>query len=958
MDEFNEYLDPYEQLPVLGNCSDFTVDQYNSEFSNSIENYSLFNQNMRSFHGNSYLLESFLEAINQKFHSIVLTETWNSVKNVNLCFIQNYDGVHNFRRNLHLHGGIGGGVSIFCNSFLYSMKKMNDLCFCNEAIESCVAELTLKKDVSLKHFIVAIYRPPNGNIDEFVTTLNLVLSNEALKDKKIFIAGDMNINIMAQTNESDNYLNMLHSFFFLPTITNPTRYNTNTATNLDHIFINSLIPFSSAVIATSLSDHHGTSITLKLFDFDSNTRTNSKKTFRPYSDENLNRFSNKLLDINWDAFLDVEDVNCQWNSFIDFVDKLYVKCFPLKTKIISEKRLKNPWITDSTLSKIRQKSENYRLRENGLMSFADHNRRKNRLNKEIKRDKNVYFQNLFTNTRADMKKSWNTLRSILGTKNKNDGISKIFLDDKNDEEKQVTINRFNDFFSSIGTLLSNNFESNLNIQHTNDIAPNNNSYYLFRVEESEIISIITQLKLTKSQVDSMPLLILKKVSNILVKPLTILVNKSFENGVFPDCLKIARVTPLHKMGEFSNPTNYRPISSLPFYSKIIEKLMVKRLMSFCKKFSIIAPQQFGFQPGISTCNALNSLIDLIYNSLNSKMHHVITLIDIRKAFDCVNHRILLTKLEAYGIRGIPLRWFESYLLNRRCFIQIENFKSDVNTFNIGVPQGSVLGPLLFLLYINDLPNLRNNFETVLFADDTTISTSGHTSDDLIEKTNHALATISKWTDSNELTLNTCKTELMLISNRTFESRADFKLKDEVLIPTQSCKFLGVHLDNKLTFKNHIDHVTSKISKHTGILFKIRDLLPLKSRLDYYFAFIYPYLMYNVIVWGSSSAVHLNPLIIQHKRTIRTISNANVRDNSSPLFKELKLLKFDDVYRYYLLIYMFKALKNGEFRVSHDRITRQVNSAQPNFQTKSYPTLYLIFRCCYLGFITARILFNI
>ena len=504
MGEFDDDLDPYDNLPSLGNCRDFSIEQYNSEFPYSIDNYSLFNQNMRSFHSNPHCLESFLEAINQKFHSIVLTETWNSIENVDLCFIQNYEGVHNFREILPSHGGIGGGVSIFCNSVLYTIKKFNPLCFCNEAIESCVAELIFKKNVSLKHIIVAIYRPPNGNVDEFIATLNLILSNDFLKDKKIFIAGDMNINIMAQSNDSENYLYMLNSYYFLPAITKPTRYNSNIATNLDHIFINNLLPFSSAVIATMLSDHHGTAITLKLFDFHSHACSSFKKTFRPYSDESLNRFANKLFESNWDSMFNVDNINSQWDSFINHVDKLYRVCFPLKTKIISEKRLKNPWITDSTLQKIRKKSENYRLLKIGLMSLVDHNREKNRLNKEIKRDKNIYFQNLFNNIRNDMKKSWKTLRSILGVKNKKEGISQIFENDKTDDGKQITLNRFNNFFSSIGTSLALNFDVDSNAQNSNSISPNSNSFYIFRVDESEILNIITQLKLSKSHVDAMP----------------------------------------------------------------------------------------------------------------------------------------------------------------------------------------------------------------------------------------------------------------------------------------------------------------------------------------------------------------------------------------------------------------------------------------------------------------------
>ena len=302
------------------------------------------------------------------------------------------------------------------------------------------------------------------------------------------------------------------------------------------------------------------------------------------------------------------------------------------------------------------------------------------------------------------------------------------------------------------------------------------------------------------------------------------------------------------------------------------------------------------------------------------------MLDIKKAFDCVDHSILLRKLHCYGIRGVPLEWFQSYLTDRQCYLEIDKFKSNLNTFNVGVPQGSILGPILFLIYVNNLPQ-SNSLETQLFADDTIVSNSDSNLNQLKAATNNELLKVFNWTVTNKLSLNTSKTELLLVSNKreNFDN-ANITLHNEVINPCNSCKYLGVHFDKNMTFGVHIDDVLNKISRHTGILFKIRNNLPAKARLDYYYAFIYPYLSYNVIFWGATYQSYLNPLIIQHKRTIRTIADAGFREHTEPLFFKLGLLKLHDIYKFYLLIYMHKAISRGEYAVEHNVVTRNRDMA--------------------------------
>ena len=426
----------------------------------------------------------------------------------------------------------------------------------------------------------------------------------------------------------------------------------------------------------------------------------------------------------------------------------------------------------------------------------------------------------------------------------------------------------------------------------------------------------------------MPVKLLKRFRNILVVPITILIENSIQKGVFPHDLKVARITPIHKEGPFTDPSNFRPISSLFYLSKIYEKYFSDRLINFFNKHSLISPKQFGFQRGISTSDALLSLTEDIYKALNDRLHFIAAIIDVKKAFDCVNHIILLNKLERCGVRGIPLIWLKSYLSDRKCFVEIGSYKSNLKTFNIGVPQGSILGPLLFLVYVNDLPKFSATMQTQLFADDTIVFKTGSDIDTLINSSNEELTKLNEWTRANKLTIHAGKTKLLVVSNRIpLHYNLSINILDNEISPSNCCKYLGVHLDNRLTFKDHIKYINGKISRHTGILYKIRNNLPMKTRLDYYYAYIYPFLAYNITIWGSTYPTHLQPLIIQQKRTIRTITNAGYRDHTNPLFRRLKLLKIQDIYHFHLGIYMFHARARGEYPTQTYIETRGSNDSR-------------------------------
>ena len=275
----------------------------------------------------------------------------------------------------------------------------------------------------------------------------------------------------------------------------------------------------------------------------------------------------------------------------------------------------------------------------------------------------------------------------------------------------------------------------------------------------------------------------------------------------------------------------------------------------------------------------------------------------------VNHQI---KLEKYGIRNLPLSWLSSFLKDRVSYVGLGEHGSLYSTLNIGVPQGSILGPILFLIYINDFPNSCPNLQTSLFADDTNISFSHCNYVSLVDKINIGLESITDWTLANRLTINVSKTEAMLFSNRNYESNNAFvSLNSIPIVPSSSCKFLGIIIDNKLTFSGHIDCILGRIVRNSKIFFSIKSYLPLRSRLNFYNSLIYPHLSYCIIIWGSTWEVHLKPLIIQQKRFIRMVNDSGPFEHSSPIFFKLRILKLLDIYKFFVLVHMFKSF-NGNF----------------------------------------------
>ena len=382
-------------------------------------------------------------------------------------------------------------------------------------------------------------------------------------------------------------------------------------------------------------------------------------------------------------------------------------------------------------------------------------------------------------------------------------------------------------------------------------------------------------------------------------------------------MKIAKLVPIFKKGSRTALENYRPISILPSISKLLEKIMYTRVMNHLKLHNAIVDEQFGFREGYSTQLAILSLLKKIIHALSNKEFCLTIFLDLCKTFDSIDHGILLNKLHHYGMRGIAFEWFKSYLSGREQFTEVNGCRSTVAPVTHGVPQGSTLGPLCFLLAVNDLVHSSSMFSFIIFADDTNAVLSNKNLDQLIQITNTELHKIGNWLLANKLSVNMSKTHLLVFKGRRIITRNyNIYLYNQLINEKSFTKFLGVYIDNHLNWKHHILHIRNKISKVTGTITKSRDSLNNKSLLLLYYGLIYPYLQYCIVAWGAATPTTLKPIVTIQKRAIRIVAGVGYRDHTEQLFKANNILKFQDIHKLETLKFVYTQRLNPsviEFR---------------------------------------------
>ena len=496
-------------------------------------------------------------------------------------------------------------------------------------------------------------------------------------------------------------------------------------------------------------------------------------------------------------------------------------------------------------------------------------------------------------------------------------MPKYFVhNDEKIEDEQIIAKEFNNFFISCSSSLSDTLDRNVfQSKHTDYLKnPISNSFFFKPVTENEILEICRSLKNTTSTgYDDISCNVLKQIIHVIVVPLAHIFNASFSTGVFPQKLKIAKIIPVYKKDDKHLFQNYRPISILPSISKLIEKCAFNRLYSFLSKNLILSNSQFGFRSNHSTVHAQIVLQDKITSFIENNDFCIGVFMDLSKAFDLVNHVILLSKLQYHGVRGTAYQWFHSYLSDRLQYTQYDNSSSEFALVTHGVPQGSILGPLLFLIYINDLTLASDKFQYIMYADDTTLLYTQSDLSDIEKNVNGELELIANWFKANKLMLNLKKTNFCAFYNKKKElsiiNDISLAINTVPISKVNVVNFLGVLIDCDLKWNSHINHVRNKMSKSIGILYKLKSYVPQSILISLYNTLILPYITYCIVVWGNASKSRMDVIFRLQKKAIRICTNSNYRAHSAPLFKRSRTLNVYDLFKFYTAILGFQYFQN-------------------------------------------------
>ena len=631
---------------------------------------------------------------------------------------------------------------------------------------------------------------------------------------------------MTQTRKSRDFL----------TINKPIRVSRKTATAIDHILTNSFCDtvFKTAIYKCDVSDHFPICFIIPSPSKQENVTETTFITKRILNTKSIEFFKQKLYEASWDEMEMSQNPDQAYKTFLTKFSDLYNIYFPTKIIKVKNKDLNSPWITKGIKKSSKRKQRLYEKflknrTEKPELAYKTYKR----LFESIKKhSKKLHLSNPILKYKNNIKKPWEVIKESIGKRNCHDQNfpKKIVVDGKDITDEELIAKCFDKYFAEIGPKLAKNIQkSSINFESFMKTCDSTQAESALTI--NELKDAFFSLQINKSPgYDKISFNVVRNCFGPLLKPLMFIFNLSLQKGSFPDKLKIAKVTPVFKADDVNELWNYRPISVLPCFYKIQERIMYNRLFKYLKTNEILYKKQFGFQEGHSTEHAIIQLIDQINNCFEKNHFTLGISIDLKKAFDNVDHAILIKKLKHYGIKGNNLRWFESYLENRKQYITYETNKfTAFENMTCDVPQGSILGPLPFLLYINDLPNVSNILDPIMFADDTNLFYSHHNIKELFTTVNKELQKLGDWFTSNKLSLNINKTKCTFFHKNSVKGSIPLKLPDlhisnKTIERTSSIKFLGVMLDEHITWNEHIKTIGKKLAKNIGLLYKARVLL--------------------------------------------------------------------------------------------------------------------------------------
>lgn len=869
----------------------------------------ILHHNVQSIRNKISEIEIFLNR--SPCHIFCVNEHWLYNDESTLYIPEGYELASIYCRSKITHGG----VAIFVNKkYNLHYNTISVEKFCKEEEFEIVA-LSFPK---VKLILVSVYRTPVSDVNVFSEQIEkLTTFLEKYKNYKIVYVGDINIDIRDKCQQVNFFLNTLKSCNLYCINDQPTRQNSCLDNIITNIKTNNLV---YGVVETMLSDHRGIWLLIESENLEKQTTTHFKN-FRLLGIVNINNLRHKLSIFDWEVLYQGDDINNIFSIFMNILANILKDSCPRVCKKVnnnvSGKSFKlTKWYTPhlqalrNTLMVLYNRCklgnsvdhENYRLARKQYRAEIQ-------LAKKKANDRYIEMSN------NKCKAAWKIINSLSGIQKgrKAVPISPNVLNN-------YFVNSTNNVTGNEILLNDNNTDMTKNILQHYIPEQHNMSFKWTRVTSLEIYSIVAKLGSSHSEdFYGFSNFIFKSIIDIIVIPLTYLINLMLSVGVYPESLKITLVVPVYKKGDKKSPDSYRPISLVPIVSKVIEHCIKEQLCNYFESNHLISSSHFGFRSGLSTVKAVESLVSVILEGYENYSYSCAMLLDLSKAFDTVSHDILLAKLHYYGLSGFELSLIKSYLCNRCQIVTVENRRSETLYISNGVPQGSVLGPFLFLVYINDLPGFLP-YKSILYADDTTFITVDVDLDKVKSKNNEMIEKSAIWLHHNKLILNHNKTETMYFYLH--------KLNHEIN-ECKSIKLLGIHLDPKLTWNVHTQQLCTKLSRVIFLLRKLKYLVSEKQLLSAYYAFFHSHVLYGISLWGNSTGAQT--VLKWQKKAVRIIKGIASTESCRPHFRDLKILTVPSLYIITCLLFIKKHINIFSTRSAiHDHNTRNSNDLETQF----------------------------
>lgn len=818
------------------------------------------------------------------------------------------------RRDRSTNGRSGGGVCFYIRSSInYSVRLDLSL----DQLENLCIEI--RKPRSKPFLVVTWYRPPGSTVDKFNYFETLVGRLDA-EGAEFYVMGDLNCNLSASQLDHNSCLltNITNLYGLKQLISEPTRVSESSSTLIDLIFTNSPDRVvCSGVSHVGISDHSLIYVFRKL-SIGLHNKGHSTVTYRKFKQFNSMNFRSDICSQNWDSINTCNDPNDMWlawkNIFLSVVDKHA----PLRIKRV--RAFKSPWITPLLKQRMHERDvlKLKAIRSNDSIDWSVYKKCRNSVNIEIGQAKELYYKNAFHENVGNPRMTWSIINELTARKSNNSHIKEIKNNGTSIVNAQELSDAFNEHFASVGPKLAkdipNGDRSHLDYLDTSGLRSNNVNFELNQTNSSIVSSILSKLCKSKATgLDKISARLLRECADLIADSLCLIFNRSITTGIFPDEWKCSKVIPLFKQGERFDLNNYRPISIIPVVAKVFERVVYDQVFTYLTENNIISNHQSGFRCLHSTVTALLEATDNWAFSIDRGEVNAVVFLDLKKAFDTVDHDILLSKLTEYGITGNSNSWFKSYLYgrNQKCFVN--GYLSHNRSLSCGIPQGTILGPLLFLLYINDLPNCLSHSEPRMYADDTHLTFSSNNINSINYHLNQDLSSVNEWLIANKLTLNKSKTEFMLIGSRqrlrTLDNAPSLVIDEVPVKQVFSTKSLGVHIDENLSWNVHIDKLCKKIASGIGALKRIRPFVPHSTLQSIFNSLIQPHFDYCSAVWGTCNKTLANRLQKLQNRAARVLTFSSYDTNADGLLKKLGWKNLESQRQVHKAIMVYKSL-NG------------------------------------------------